>query len=96
MTATVEMELPQAMAYFVAAQGPKNALERNALMLYPSLKTCQSLMVVLRNFWAFLNESLLISMEIWAFRILTWIFLKLKKKLLPLRNSRHLQNDCCF
>lgn len=38
MTATVEMELPQAMAYFVAAQGPKNALERNALMLYPFIK----------------------------------------------------------
>lgn len=38
MTATVEMELPQAMAYFVAAQGPKSALERNALMLYPFIK----------------------------------------------------------
>lgn len=38
MTATVEMELPQAMAYFVAAQGSKNALERNALMLYPFIK----------------------------------------------------------
>lgn len=38
MTATVEMELPQAMAKFVAAQGPKNALERNALMLYPFIK----------------------------------------------------------
>ena len=38
MNATIELEMPQAMAYFVAAQGPKNALERNALMLYPFIK----------------------------------------------------------